>query len=455
MSGISLSLFDLFKVGPGPSSSHTIGPMKAGASFRREMENLPVEHRHRAARVEVQLFGSLAATGLGHGTHRAILGGLLGWSPEDCDTEALQNLLQNPSAPYELWIPDGNVLLYPQDLSPIREPHHYPYSNTLRFLLRDTEGTVLLESLYYSVGGGFVLREGEDLPERPAPPYAYRTLADFGKIREHEGLSLAEIVLENEKALSGLPEEEVCRRLDQLLHVMEDAVERGLHTGGLLPGPLRLRRKAPLLLRRSFALQHNPDHAMVLLNAYALAASEENAAGHRVVTAPTSGSSGILPAVVRLMRHHAHMPFQILREGLLAAGVVGFLAKTNASIAGAEVGCQGEVGVASAMAAAFLAQVNGYNFRTMEVAAEIALEHHLGMTCDPVGGYVQIPCIERNAMGAVKAYNAYLLASCGDAENQKVSLDQAIAALAATGQDMCPKYKETAEGGLAACFPPC
>lgn len=456
---ITLSLFDLYKIGPGPSSSHTIGPMRAGGHFRRCLEALSPEELLRGERIEVRLYGSLSATGKGHGTDRAVLAGLLGFDPESCAASVLEDLAGDPRKAHAIAAGERRFLFSLDDIRYEGTIHNFPWSNTLVIALcgkgapRGEEA--VLRHVYYSTGGGFLVVEGEAQPSRSDPPHPYRTMEEFKSLLRCTGCSLPSLLLTNEKALTGLDAAEVHLRLDRVLDVMDTAVDLGLRSEGVLPGPIGLRRKAPILLRRSYSLQSDPNHAVVLLNAYALAAAEENAAGHVVVTAPTMGSAGVLPAVVALMARQGRLPRELLREGLLAAAVVGFLVKTGASISGAEVGCQGEVGTASAMAAAFLAYVNGYSVPVLENAAEIALEHHLGMTCDPVGGYVQIPCIERNAMGAVKAYNAYLLASCGDPSAQKVQLDQVIRALAETGRDMSSRYKETAEGGLAVCFPQC
>jgi len=459
-SPITLSLFDLYKIGPGPSSSHTIGPMRAGGHFRRALAALSAEELLRGERIEVRLYGSLSATGKGHGTDRAVLAGLLGFDPEQCEARVLEDLAEEPNKAHRIAAGNREFLFSLNDIRYEGTIHNFPWNNTLIIALRGGRGAseeaeTILRHVYYSVGGGFLVVEGEEDPPRPAPPHLYRTMEEFCALLRRTNRSLSDLLLDNERALTGMDAAEVSHRLDRILDVMEAAVDLGLRTEGVLPGPIGLRRKAPILFRRSYSLQSDPNHAVVLLNAYALAAAEENAAGHVVVTAPTLGSSGVLPAVVTLMARQGRIPRELLRGGLLAAALVGFLVKTGASISGAEVGCQGEVGTASAMAAAFLAHVNGYPVSVLENAAEIALEHHLGMTCDPVGGYVQIPCIERNAMGAVKAYNAYLLASCGDPSAQKVQLDQVIRALAETGRDMSSRYKETAEGGLAVCFPQC
>lgn len=314
----------------------------------------------------------------------------------------------------------------------------------------------MLEREYYSIGGGFLLEKGEEAAvKRPRLPYPYQNMAECKTQLTTHGLRLHRLMLENEKALTGASENEIYDRLEHLLDCMEQAVDRGLQTSGVLPGPLGLQRKAPALHHRLQSVVYEQEKILLALNAYALAAAEENAAGHTIVTAPTAGASGIVPAVVYLLSHSLGLGRRALCQGLLAAATVGFLAKHNASIAGAEVGCQGEVGVASAMAAALVSYAKGHRFRVTENAAETALERHLGLTCDPVGGYVQIPCIERNAMGAIKAYNGFLIATAVAPTLYKVDLDKVIQAMAATGRDLLPKYRETAAGGLALCLGNC
>jgi L-serine dehydratase len=280
-------------------------------------------------------------------------------------------------------------------------------------------------------------------------------MEELKDILRKKGMDTPDVVMANEISMTGLSGHEIEERLDHILAVMESSLERGLAARGPLPGEIGLGRKAAGLAQRAREESYKPGRILVMFNAYALAVAEENAAGHVVVTAPTMGSCGVLPAVVRLAKEHFKADANSLRRGLMTAAVIGFLAKHNASISGAEVGCQGEIGVASAMAAAFLAQIRGASMDVLANAAEIALEHHLGMTCDPVKGYVQIPCVERNAMGAVKAYNAYLLASAGDPGKQKVSFDQVIQVMLDTGRDMSCKYKETSLGGLAVSMAQC
>lgn len=429
MSVIAASVLEIFKIGPGPSSSHTIGPMRMGADFRR---------RHPEARdIAVDFYGSMALTGRGHGSDRAAAAGLLGQLPETCDIGFL------------------NGIAFDRD-------HCYcsgEYRIAFRFHTEERSdlhaNTVVISSggarmLYRSVGGGFIEIEGEapdaSLPPGELPPCRYRDAATFLAMLDKYALSLPEALRRNEDFFA--PGSDLDAALSRRLSVMLDAVARGLRTSGKLPGALGVSRRAPQTLR---AAQADGRENILFLDAYALAAAEENAAGHLVVTAPTSGSAGLIPGLLYFLKHHEALADAVLRDGLLAAGLVGLIARHNASIAGAEVGCQGEIGVASAMGAALLAQVHGAAPRTVLCAAEIALEHHLGLSCDPVGGYVQIPCIERNAAGAVAAYNAWLLASAGGAETGLVGFDEVLAAMLETGRAMAGAYKETSLGGLANC----
>ncbi len=454
MPPIRTSIFDLFKIGPGPSSSHTIGPMRTAREFSETVRALPAQVLKRAAGLEVRLFGSLSATGQGHGTHRAVMAGLLGMRPESCDPDKLLAILELPADELRLDLHGHSLPLKPSDIVFDALEHDHPYSNTMLFRLLGPGGEVLLERVCYSVGGGFIQWQGHDEIQRGEPAHPFESMTGLRALASRTDLGLPAIILENELAVTGAVVEDVIQGLDEILEAMLASVERGVAAEGLLPGAIGLRRKAKALHERS-RTRPIPDRFLVSLNAYALAAAEENAAGRIVVTAPTSGSAGVMPAVLALLRRRMELPRRILREGLLAAAAIGFLAKHNASIAGAEVGCQGEVGVASAMAAACVAHCLGQDIQIIEHAAEIALEHHLGLTCDPVAGLVQIPCIERNAMGAVKAYNAYILAAFGDPAAHVVGLDRALWAMRETGRDMLCKYKETSMGGLALSPPTC
>ncbi|RFS13297.1 L-serine ammonia-lyase [Emticicia sp. C21] len=447
---ITTSIFDLFKIGPGPSSSHTIGPMKAAYDFLQRAKVLPESQLTEPLQIKIHLYGSLSATGKGHGTDRAVIAGLLGWLPDTCEPNAFTALLKNPDDIYQISIYGKPITLKAKSILFERGRYDSPHPNTLVFQLL-SNGIIILEEEYYSVGGGFIQRKGEDTQAatNKVPAFPFSTMDELMEQLIKNKLSLTDLMIANEMALTGLIRKEIYQKIDDILETMHKAVKRGLRHKGVLPGSIKLRRKAPVLFEQAKSHASATDSFMVFLNAYCMAASEENAAGNIVVTAPTSGASGVIPGITYLLRNHYHYDKQKLREGMLAAAAVGFLIKHNASISGAEMGCMGEIGSASAMAAAMLTYCAGRSIETVEAAAEIAIEHHLGMTCDPIGGYVQIPCIERNAMGAIKAYNAYLLASSGNTGYQKISLDSVIKVMRATGKDMSKKYKETSQAGLA------
>ncbi|MFC0185468.1 L-serine dehydratase [Pseudarcicella hirudinis] len=447
---ITTSIFDLFKVGPGPSSSHTIGPMKAAYDFLREINKLPETIISDALSIHIHLYGSLSATGKGHGTDRAIVAGLSGWQPDACDPVKFTAILKDSSEKYPVNVLGNQVFINAENFFFEKGRYDSPHANTM--VLRLLNGSeIILEHEYYSIGGGFIYRKGEkpDADETRQPRYSYASMKELKAHLEKEKISLTDFMIANEMALTGASRKEIERKIDTILDFMHKAVKRGLKDKHVLPGTIKLRRKAPLLYQKAKNLALTSDSFLIFLNAYCLAASEENAAGNIVVTAPTSGASGVIPGVTYLIKNHFHYSPQLMREGMLAAAAIGFLVKHNASISGAEMGCMGEIGSASAMAAAMLTYCATKNINAMEASAEIAIEHHLGMTCDPIGGYVQIPCIERNAMGAVKAYNAFLLATAGDSSLQKISLDSVIKVMKATGKDMSKKYKETSEAGLA------
>ncbi|MCC8194173.1 MAG: L-serine ammonia-lyase [Deltaproteobacteria bacterium] len=452
---ITTSIFELFKAGPGPSSSHTIAPMAAGLDFRRELASLPEAVLQKAETLVVRLFGSLRATGFGHGSHKAVITGLLGIEPASCPDTL-------PAGVFDLPVEERTVVAGPFRFTPGPETvindrieHAYPFSNTMVFELRDADGAVLHAKTYYSVGGGFIQWEGWTPPRRGRVPYPYSSAAALQRLVDEHGIGIPQLVVQNEMALTGARPAEIYDRLDGIIDIMRRSVARGASVTGMLPGSLGVYRKAAHLAGRADRQDDPLNRFLGLLNAYAFAVAEENAAGGIIVTAPTCGAAGVLPAVLTMLEGYFALGPEAVRNGMLAAAAVGFLAKHNAGIAGAEVGCQGEVGVASAMAAAMLAQAKGFSPRIVENAAEIALEHHLGLTCDPVGGYVQIPCIERNAMGALKAYNAYLVATMEDVERHRVTLDVTLRAMAETGRDMNAKYKETSLGGLAVSLPEC
>jgi L-serine dehydratase len=450
MPPITTSVFELFSIGPGPSSSHTMGPMRAGLDFLARCRDLTLAQRNRAVRFEARLFGSLAATGRGHGTDRALLAGLLGYAPESCPPGLLADL--DPAAGREMALSSREggprLALRPEDLVFDTLDHRHPHSNTLVLRLLDAAGSALFERTYYSVGGGSIAFKRQREQPRPEPPFPFASMAELKERMHRRRRRLPDLMAENEMALSGLDRAGLDAGLDRVLDAMLASVDRGLSASGRLPGPVGLFRKAGTLYRNSLSREHR-DRFLLALNAFAVAAAEENAAGHTIVTAPTAGSCGVAAGCVYLLKALFRLPRDAQRRALLAGAAIGLLARHNASVSGAEVGCQGEIGVASAMAAAMLAQAAGLGVRIVENAAEIALEHHLGLTCDPVGGYVQIPCIERNAMGAVKAYNAYLIAAAEIPAHHKVDFDAALSAMAATGKDMDKRYKETAKGGLA------
>lgn len=448
-----LSVFDIFKLGIGPSSSHTVGPMRAA---RRFAEALDREGLLAATeRVSVQLYGSLAHTGKGHGTDVALQLGLEGEVPEEVDTERVPERIARIRAEGTLRLLGVKAVAFRADeeLLFLRKKPLPLHSNGMRFSATDAGGKPLLEKVYYSVGGGFVVdgqgaTEGD--AEAPVPlPYGFKTAADLLRMCKLHGLSVSTLVLENEKAMR--TEEAVRRDVLRLVEAMRACVRRGCEREGILPGGLKVRRRAAALYRK---LKADPDgsdplRAMDWVDLWALAVNEENAAGGRVVTAPTNGAAGIIPAVLHFYgRWVPGADDDGAIRFLLTAAAIGMLYKMNASISGAEVGCQGEVGVACSMAAGALAEVMGGTPEQVENAAEIAMEHNLGLTCDPIGGLVQVPCIERNAMGAVKAINAARLALRGDGSHL-VSLDKVIATMRQTGADMLTKYKETARGGLA------
>ena len=449
-----LSVLDVFKIGIGPSSSHTLGPMRIARRFLTEARDAGL--LDRAARVQVDLHDSLALTGVGHATDRACVLGLLGEDAETIDTRRIDGtlarvreageiaLLGTHAVPFD---PDEDIRFAPHD-RPVPDAH----PNGIRLTLLDEQGADLVSQAFYSVGGGFVRREDEVGQPRGADsapvPYDFASGADLLAVCAEAGLGIAEVVLANEDAMR--PRAETEAGLDRVWSVMAACIQRGLTTEGELPGGLHVARRAPGLYRKLTRSVPNEREALfVWLNCFAMAVNEENAAGGQVVTAPTNGAAGIIPAVIRFYCANDGVTESArIRTFLATAGGIGILYKNRASISGAEMGCQGEVGVACSMAAGGLAAVWGGTPAQVEHAAEIGMEHNLGLTCDPVGGLVQIPCIERNAIGAVKAVNAARLALQGEGSH-KVTLDQVIETMRQTGVDMNAKYKETSEGGLA------
>ncbi|MDJ1015849.1 MAG: L-serine ammonia-lyase [Paracoccaceae bacterium] len=455
-----LSVFDMFKVGVGPSSSHTMGPMVAAARFLDALRGSPFSaHGLRAS-----LHGSLAFTGVGHATDRAVILGLAGFTPDAYDAEAAETALAEVHAK-GLVLPDGlgPLAFHPKtDLIFDYGPALPGHANGLRLMALDKQGDVILQETYYSVGGGFVLTEeelaqGEDGEDGPSVPYPFKSAAEMLAKCAEQGVSIAELKRQNE--LTRMPAHKLDQGMRRIWEVMRGCMDRGLHVEGVLPGGLSVKRRAAGIVRSLEAergMNLNAPHTINdWISVYAMAVNEENAAGGQVVTAPTNGAAGVVPATIRYWLDHVPGASERrVGEFLLTAAAIGGLVKSNASISGAECGCQAEVGSASAMAAAGLAAVLGGTPEQVENAAEIALEHHLGMTCDPVKGLVQVPCIERNGLGAIKAVSAASLALRGDGTHF-VPLDAAIETMRQTGQDMSEKYKETALGGLAVNVPNC
>lgn len=452
-----LSVFDIFKIGIGPSSSHTVGPMRIGARFLSEARDAGA--LSGAARVKVALHGSLALTGIGHGTDKAAILGLLGFAPDETDPDEAEAAVSRVRATKRLRLHGSAEIGFDPaldielrgDIIPVVHP------NEMSLALFDRHGEETFSQTYYSVGGGFIASARQ--LTAPAPDDLikdpHKSPFNFGSAREllaicgRENLSIDEVILRNEDAIR--PRVDTLAGLDKIWRAMRDCIERGLKTSGVLPGGLDVQRRAPSLYRKLVGapLANEREQLFDWLNVYAMAVNEENAAGGRVVTAPTNGAAGIIPAVLKHYCEDSDQPnADHIRRFLVTAAGVGMLYKQRASISGAEMGCQGEVGVACSMAAGGLAAVWGGTPEQVEHAAEIGMEHNLGLTCDPVAGLVQIPCIERNAIGAVKAVNAARLALRAS-EGHKVSLDQVIETMRQTGLDMSRKYKETSEGGLA------
>ena len=450
----SISIFDIFKIGIGPSSSHTVGPMKAARAFVYSLRNLTAE----VGSIEVSLHGSLAWTGKGHGTDSAVLLGLSGLEPDTIDPDGVDEFLRTLHRDKRIDIPGIGMLDFDPESQLVFDfenelPRH---TNGMRFIARSTSGDELVNDNYYSLGGGFIARNDDPEPvmQEGAAPLPFTSCESLLQQAADNKLTIAELVYRNE--VSWRDEDEVDSRIAGLWSAMEACIERGLHTEGVLPGKLSVLRRAAKLRKNLTARGDTSGlDAMEWVNAYAIAVNEENASGGRVVTSPTNGAAGIIPAVLKYyVRFVPEADEKGIRTYILTAGAIGILYKINASISGAEMGCQGEVGVACSMAAGGLAAVLGASNDQIEEAAEIGMEHNLGLTCDPIGGLVQIPCIERNAMGSVKAINAARLALHGDGTH-KVSLDQVIETMRQTGLDMSTHYKETSRGGLAVNVPEC
>jgi L-serine dehydratase len=453
---MTVSVFDLFKPGVGPSSSHTMGPMVAAARFVRRLAESGA--MPGVVRVETSLYGSLALTGRGHATDRAVILGLAGYDPAGLDPDEGETALTAIRAEQSLPLGRGGPTITfdeARDILWLGAERRAQHPNALSFAAFDSAGKKLAERTYFSVGGGFVRDEDEmarNAPDEAGPttPYPFESGAGLLAVAADAGLTIAALMFANECARQSA--EAVNAGLDAIHEAMEACIERGMRQEGILPGGLAVKRRAARLRATILARMErqiaDPLAAMDFVNLWALAVNEENAAGGRVVTAPTNGAAGLIPAVLRYHdRFHAGSA-ESRRTFLLTAGAIGALYKRNASISGAEVGCQGEVGVACSMAAAGLAAALGGSNAQIENAAEIGMEHNLGLTCDPIGGLVQIPCIERNAMGAIKAIDAARLAMLGDGQHS-VSLDKVIATMKRTGADMSEIYKETSLGGLA------
>ena len=450
-----ISVFDMFKVGIGPSSSHTVGPMRAALSFCKELEKQ--DKLTSTTHITTQLFGSLGQTGKGHGTGKAIILGLLGYTPENVPVQQVDKMLSEVAATQRLNLMQHHSIDFPEAGAIVFHrrktlPKHangmtlYAYSNQ----------SLILEVTYYSIGGGFIVEDSEFAAQKEEKfaeaqmdaPFPFSTATELLSICHENSFRISSLMFKNEMML--MDEADIRKKLVNIWDVMQECIENGIQTEGILPGGLKVHRRAPALLAQLENEQSNdPMLVMDWVNLYALAVNEENAAGGRVVTAPTNGAAGIIPAVMSYYNKFVKpMSDDTACRFLLTAAAIGILYKKNASISGAEVGCQGEVGVACSMAAGALTEILGGSVKEVENAAEIGMEHNLGLTCDPVGGLVQVPCIERNAMGAIKAINASRLALRGTG-NQKVSLDKVIKTMWDTGNDMKSKYKETARGGLA------
>ncbi|TMO56108.1 L-serine ammonia-lyase [Pseudoalteromonas aurantia] len=451
-----ISAFDMFSIGIGPSSSHTVGPMRASRLFVSDLQSQGIIEDVTA--VKVELYGSLGQTGIGHGSGKAVILGLAGYDPETIDADAVPSILDKIEQEQIIYLDQTKQAAFPKQGTIVfhRRKTLPKHSNAMEIIAFNGEERIHSQ-VYYSIGGGFIVTDEQfdsekqaalDVREQNPAPYLFENAAELLTLCKDSGLSVSSLMMANEKTLRS--EVDIKAELFNIWQVMKACIERGMKTEGILPGGLKVRRRAPsLYLKLNVEDSNDPLRAMDWVDLFALAVNEENAAGGRVVTAPTNGAAGILPSV--LMYYHTfirEVDEEIATRYLLTAAAIGILYKKNASISGAEVGCQGEVGVACSMAAGALTEIMGGNVVHVENAAEIGMEHNLGLTCDPVGGLVQVPCIERNAMGAVKAINASRLAIRGSGE-QKVSLDKVIKTMLDTGNDMKTKYKETARGGLA------
>jgi L-serine dehydratase len=449
-SPVITTIDEFYKVGPGPSSSHTIGPMRITYDFYQRCTKLPADQIAKATALKVHLFGSLSATGKGHGTERASLAGIIGKEPATIDPLFLDELRDKPDQVFKVKLGDKTFDASLKDIIYDAPKGDFPHPNTMTCKLMAGD-QVLLEQEYYSVGGGFIEWKGYQPPKKGAPKYPYQTMKEVLEHAAKNKLTIAQIAMANEVSVSGKSEAEINAFIDKVTTAMTNIVKTGLSMPeSTLPGPIKLKTKAGEVYKRAMDDKWESQRGVGVVAAYALAGSEENARGHLVVTAPTGGSAGVMPALVHSIGEGGRkMPQQKIRDGMLAAALVGYLCKHNATLSGAEGGCQAEIGVASAMGAAFISQAHDFEPQVVANAAESSLEHHLGMTCDPVAGYVQVPCIERCAYGAVKAWTGFLIASNEIPTNRRVDFDTTVDAMALTAKEMNSKYKETSEGGLA------
>lgn len=447
---VMTTLDEFYKVGPGPSSSHTIGPMRITYDFYQRCAKLPADQLAKATALKVHLFGSLSATGKGHGTERAALAGIIGKEPATVEPAFLDSLASNPDQSFDVKLGSATFKTSLKDIVYDSPKGEFPHPNTMTCKLM-AGNDVLHELEYYSVGGGFIEWKGYQPPKKGQPKYPYSTMKELVSHAETNKLSIAQVVLANEVAVSGKPEAEVIAFVDKIHNAMVNIVKAGLAAPpSVLPGPIKLKTKAGEVYKRAMDDEYERQRGLGVVSAYALAGSEENARGHLVVTAPTGGSAGVLPATVHALGEGGRgLSKDKIRNGFLSAAAVGYLCKHNATLSGAEGGCQAEIGVASAMGAAFIAEAHGFAPQVVANAAESSLQHHLGMTCDPVAGFVQVPCVERCAFGAVKSWTGFMIASNEIPTNRRVDFDTTVEAMALTAKEMNVKYKETSEGGLA------
>ena len=441
---------EFYKVGPGPSSSHTIGPMRITYDFYQRAAKLPADQLAKATKLQVNLFGSLSATGKGHGTERAALAGLVGKEPATVDPLFLDSLRDKPDQVFPVKLGSKSIDVSLKDVIYDATKGDFKHPNTMTVKLL-AGNDVLLEQEYYSVGGGFIEWKGYTPPKKNPPKYPFATMKELRAHADNNKTTIAKVMLANEMSISGRSEAEVNAFIDKIINAMVATVKSGLSMpeDDVLPGPIKLHSKAASVYKRAMDDKFQADRGIGVLSAFALAASEENGRGHLVITAPTGGSAGVMPALVYALSEVRKVDRQKIRDGMLAAAAIGYLCKHHATLSAAEGGCQAEIGVASSMAAALTATAYDAPSLVVENAAESALEHHLGMTCDPVAGYVQVPCIERCAFGAVKAWTAYAIASNEIASRHRISFDETVLALAQTAKEMNSKYKETSEAGLA------